>query len=230
VKLKIIFLTAVILSTGQVFGQLLSVYHGTYINQTFDQAFAVYEVDELSEHCFLVDYEKVVNELETQIESGYGYCDDANGSKAVFYLESYKGPVEASFEIMEDGDVLMYVLFPGKSERELFVLMGEDGPEEIQEVIFNREDGAQLVIFDTELGDIGFSLFGIMNYACENTEITGILHPTDDTGSILIANFPSGCEIRVVLFEMGAVVQESNCSGHRDKGCDSWAGNYLFQY
>jgi hypothetical protein len=229
-KLKIIFIISVILSSGQLFGQLLSIYHGTYVNQSFDQAFAIYEVDELSEHCFLVDYENVINGLDTQIESGYGYCDDENGSKAVFYLESYKGPVEASFELMQDGDVLLYVLFPGKTERELFILMGEDGPKEMQEVIFDREDGAQLVLFDTELGDIGFTLYGVMNYACENTEISGILHPTDDTGSILIANFPSGCEIRVVLFEMGAVVQESNCSIHRDKGCGSWAGNYLFKY
>mgnify|MGYP006147335439 FL=1 len=209
--------------------QLDQLFHGTYINQSFDKAFLIYEMDELSEHCFLVDYEKAVSELDTHMESGYGYCDDKDGSKAVFYLESYKGPIEAEFFETEDGDIVMYVLFPGSAEKEAFILM--DGmPEEPQEIIFEREDGAQLVLYDTELGDIGFTIYGVMTYACENTEFSGILHPTDDSGSILVAYDASGCEIRIVLFEMGAIIQESNCSSLRDKACGSWAGNYLFRY
>lgn len=228
-RINLIIVLFLLCKGNDLMAQLSGEFHGAYVNQAFDQAFLIYEVDELSEHCFLVDYEKIVDGAENFLESGYGYCDDKDGSRAVFFLDSYKGPIEAVFKETEEGEIVLYVRFPGATESILFIRM-DDMPESEQEILFEREDGAQLVMYDTELGDIGFTIYGVMTYTCENMEVSGILHPTDDTGSVLVAYDASGCEIRIVLLEMGAIVQEKNCEGLRDKGCGSWAGNYLFRY
>lgn len=208
--------------------QLDQVYYGTYFNEDATAAFTIYYLDELSEHCFLVDYEKQVNETEVTIESGYGYCDENDGAKAFFYLESFVNPINVEFYFDEYGMLIMSVRFPDRTDNELFYFEGEVYDSGSEEIIFERQDGTVLVLFPTENDEVGFAFSGMLNEVCDRNELTGVLVPTDETLTAFLYTDVEGCELKINFYDQGAIVTEKNCGRYRATACTDWSGTFYF--
>jgi hypothetical protein len=208
--------------------QLDQAYYGTYLNEDATEAFTIYYLDELSEHCFLVDYEKEVSETEVTIESGYGYCDENDGSKAFFYLESFVNPINVEFYFDEYGMLYMSVRFPNKTDNEIFYFEGDIYESDSDEIIFERPDGTQLVLFPTENDEVGFAVSGVLTDVCDKNEITGVLVPTDETLTAFLYTDSQGCELKINFYDQGAIIAEKNCGMYRTKSCPDWSGTFYF--
>ena len=232
--MKYILVLIGLIFSGFSFTQLEAEYYGTYINEDADQVFTIYSVDEVGEHCFLVDYQ-MYHEGELIVEDfGNGHCDDSDGVKALFYFERFTTPCKVSFFHDEEGNVIMDVLFPDNQntirfylDEDLSEFIEEEGMEgyESEEIIFRRKDDATLILFDFE-GQIGFTLNGVASEFCQNTEVGGILLPLDETMTVLRFTDEEGCEIKMTTTEEGILIEDKNCESYRDKSCANWTGMY----
>jgi hypothetical protein len=234
--MKYFVLIGFLFSLSVSFSQLDLKYFGEYVSNDFTESFTIYSMDEMDEHCFFVDYVQFdENDELVKNLSGYGHCDDSEGMKAFFYFDEYKEPIVALLTANEFGEIEMELQFPDRvGVSNFFLVSGEDVEmygDELEdapsEVIFIRDDEAQLILFDDN-NQIGFRIIGAKSSDCLENDYVGVLLPIDEEMQILEYSDGKGCKMKMQLAEVGVTVTESNCSKLHEKSCSSWNGLYKF--
>jgi hypothetical protein len=219
-------LLILVFCTQALNAQLDPAYFGSYISEDGTDGFLVYTMDEVAEDCFLVEYE-VYDQLEIlSSETGYGHCDGENGHMEII-IETNAKKIEVSFSKDEENNNLLTVYSADGSSKAYYGFSEEEmeyTEEAMAEFYFTREDGAELIIYG--VGDeVGFSLFGLMNDACGQNELNGMLISASDDLTVFKYSGTDGCSIEFQLSENSVNVIEENCALAHPK-CPKWSGMY----
>jgi len=223
-KLLVAVIVGLIISNN-VISQLDPFYFGTYINDSFTQSYTIYFLDETTDDCFLVEYEKYENYQTIYGESGFGTCEENGKSK--IKLESSESALDIEFGIAEDGLKTM-TIDSGNGEKTLFTELSEmeTMESETEEIYFSRQDGAELMVFPN--GDqLGFTFYGLIDDKCELNEFTGIMIPKDEEMTMLEFTGENGCKIEFHITTNSINVVEMNCNQLHESNCSNWNGYYL---
>lgn len=206
--------------------QLDPLYFGTYIDDEMTSSYTIYTMDEVTEDCFIVEYEKYENFQTVFGSSGYGHCDGENGHMEI-RMDSDPIPIEVSFELDDSGFKFMTVYYKD-STAAVFKEFTEDISEieqEYEEFYYSREDGAELLIFADGEG-LGFTIFGLLVGTCETNEISGELTAANEERSLFTFQDKEGCKIEFQISDGIIRIIEEKCDKYRDSNCKDWNGEY----
>lgn len=206
--------------------QLDPFFFGTYIDDGMTSSYTIYTMDEVTEDCFIVEFEKYENFQTVFGSSGYGHCDGENGHMEI-RMETDPTPLEVSFELDDSGFKFMTVYY-NDSTIGVFKEFTEDISEieqEYEEFYYSREDGAELLLFADGEG-LGFTIFGLLEGSCEMNEISGELNAANEERTVFTFQDEKGCKIEFQISDGIIRIIEDKCDKYRDSNCTNWNGEY----
>lgn len=212
--------------------QLDPFYFGTYVDDNFTAGYTIYTMDEVAGDCFLVEFERYENYESVYGTSGFGHCNDENGTLEI-QLENMDEKIQISFGIDEHGMknlTLMSGEDSGKIFREYNDFVPEEGNvdhEKGEEIYYSREDGSELVIYSVDDVNLGFTIYAAPKSGCEGNDIGGKLTALNDELSLF--EFKSGekCRLEFQISTDSINVIEENCSEKHGPRCGNWNGLFL---
>lgn len=224
---KIINLLLLFFLITNVNAQLDPFFYGTYINSEKTASYTIYSMDEVTEVCFIVEFEKYENFQTVFGASGFGHCDTENNRMEIS-LDNEEKPFEVVFGIEDDGTKTL-TFFHEDNTTILFKEIVEEFTEieeDYEEFYYSRVDGAELLLFADREG-LGFTIFGVLDGTCEMNEISGELTATNEDRTNFIFHDKVGCKIEFQISDKVIRILEDKCDKYRDVKCSNWNGEYF---
>lgn len=224
---KILSFLMLFVLISNVNSQLDPFYFGTYINLEKTSSYTIYSMDEVTEACFIVEFEKYENQQTVFGASGFGHCESENSGMEII-LDTDEKPLKVVFGIEDDGTKIM-TFYEEDSSIIVFREMIEEltGLEEdYEEYYYSRVDGAELMLFANNEG-LGFTIFGLLEGTCEMNEISGELTVTNEERTNFIYQDKEACKIEFQVSDGKIRILEEKCDKYRDSKCKNWNGEYF---
>lgn len=220
------FLTIFILATN-VNAQLDPFFYGTYINSEKTFSYTIYSMDEVTDACFIVEFEKYENFQTVFGTSGFGQCDSENNRMEII-LDNEEKPFEVEFGVADDGTKILSFIHDDDIATLFSEIVEEytEIEEEYEKFYYSRVDGSELLLFSDREG-LGFTIFGLLEGTCEMNEISGELTVANEERTKFTFQDKEGCKIEFQITDGIIRVLEEKCDKYRDVNCNNWNGEYF---